>query len=129
ATLSNLLTGRQVVRIHLMRRTIHLVTAADALAWRARHEDMLRQRVIGVYRRELDGVDVDKLAAVARALLADGTPRTRGELYAAFADRWPAVPRQALVELLTSAVPLVQAPPRGLWRATDGVRHVLLSAW
>jgi hypothetical protein len=129
ATLSELLEGRQVVRIHLMRRTVHLVTAADVLAWRARHEDMLRQRVIGVYRRELDGVDVAKLAAVARAILADGEPRTRGELAAALAERWPDVPRQALVELVTAAVPVAQAPPRGLWRTKAPVRHVLLSAW
>ncbi|MEV0697826.1 crosslink repair DNA glycosylase YcaQ family protein, partial [Saccharopolyspora sp. NPDC050389] len=33
AALSDLLTGRGVVRIHLMRRTVHLVTAEDALSW------------------------------------------------------------------------------------------------
>ncbi|MYZ39419.1 crosslink repair DNA glycosylase YcaQ family protein, partial [Streptomyces sp. MnatMP-M17] len=43
--LSDLLAGRSVVRTHLMRRTVHLVTADDALAWRARHGTMLRQRV------------------------------------------------------------------------------------
>ena len=37
AALSDLLTGRSVVRTHLMRRTVHLLTAEDALAWRARH--------------------------------------------------------------------------------------------
>src|SRR5918996_2232030 len=41
AALDALLTGRSVVRTHLMRRTVHLVTAADALAWRARHDTML----------------------------------------------------------------------------------------
>lgn len=57
AELSGLLTGRHVVRTHLMRRTVHLVTSDDVVAWRARHDGMLRQRVLGVYRRELDGVD------------------------------------------------------------------------
>ncbi|WP_174552072.1 DNA glycosylase AlkZ-like family protein, partial [Nocardia sienata] len=33
AILDALLTTRRVVRTHLMRRTVHLVTAADALAW------------------------------------------------------------------------------------------------
>ena len=33
AVLSDLLSGRSVVRTHLMRRTVHLVTADDALAW------------------------------------------------------------------------------------------------
>jgi hypothetical protein len=34
AVLSDLLTRRSVVRTHLMRRTVHLLTADDALAWR-----------------------------------------------------------------------------------------------
>ncbi|MFE4513392.1 DNA glycosylase AlkZ-like family protein [Kitasatospora sp. NPDC056783] len=32
ADLDDLVSGRQVVRTHLMRRTVHLVTATDALA-------------------------------------------------------------------------------------------------
>lgn len=44
AELSALLVDRQLVRTVLMRRTIHLVTATDALAWRARHAALLRQR-------------------------------------------------------------------------------------
>ena len=47
AALSDLLVDRRVVRTHLMRRTVHLVTAEDALAWRSRHGAMLRQRVLG----------------------------------------------------------------------------------
>ena len=50
AELSALLVERRVVRTHLMRRTVHLVTADDALAWRSRHDAMLLQRLLGVYR-------------------------------------------------------------------------------
>ena len=63
-----------------MRRTVHLLTADDVLAWRARHDAMLRQRVLGTYRRELAGVDLDELAAAGRAVLADGEPRSMTEL-------------------------------------------------
>ncbi|WP_161266126.1 crosslink repair DNA glycosylase YcaQ family protein, partial [Streptomyces sp. SID2119] len=87
--LDDLLTGRHVVRTHLMRRTVHLVTAEDVLAWRARHNAMLRQRVLGVYRRELAGVDLDELAAAGRTVLADGEPRSMPQLARAVADRWP----------------------------------------
>src|ERR1700754_4616386 len=80
AVLSELLTGRRVVRTHLMRRTMHLLTAEDALAWRARHDAMLRQRVLGTYSRELAGVDLDELAAAGRTVLADGEPRSMTEL-------------------------------------------------
>jgi hypothetical protein len=130
ATLSDLLTGRGVVRTHLMRRTVHLLTAADVLAWRARYDTMLRQRVLGTYRRELDGVDLDELAAAGRAVLADGEPRSMTELARAVADRWPAPGPRPLGEMLIAAlIPVVQLPPRGLWRTRAGVRNARLSSW
>lgn len=130
AALSGLLTGRNVVRTHLMRRTVHLVTADDALAWRSRHDAMLRQRVLGTYRRELDGVDLDELAAAGRSVMADGEPRSMTELARALAGRWPAPGLRPLGEMLVAAlVPMAQLPPRGLWRTKAGVRNVPLSAW
>jgi hypothetical protein len=130
AALDDLVTGRQVVRTHLMRRTVHLVTADDALAWRARHEPMLRQRVLGVYRREFEGVDLDELTAAARVVLADGQPRTMPELGRALAARWPAAGPRALGEMAVAAlVPMVQLPPRGLWREKAGARTALLESW
>ncbi|MFD0141017.1 MULTISPECIES: winged helix DNA-binding domain-containing protein [unclassified Streptomyces] len=128
--LDDALTGRLVVRTHLMRRTVHLVTADDALAWRARHDTMLRQRVLATYRRELAGLDVDEVAAAGRAVMADGEPRTMAELVQAVGDRRPTPPRRALGELLVaSLIPMVQLPPRGLWRAKGGVRNVPLATW
>ncbi|MFB6394875.1 winged helix DNA-binding domain-containing protein [Polymorphospora lycopeni] len=130
ADLSELLTGRRVVRVHLMRRTVHLVTAQDALAWRARHAAMLRQQVLGVYRRELDGIDLDELAAAGRAVLADGEPRSMAEVVRVLAGRWPTPGHRALGEMVVAAlVPVAQMPPRGLWRTKAGVRNVLLSSW
>jgi hypothetical protein len=130
ADLSDLLTGRRVVRTHLMRRTVHLLTAEDVLAWRGRHDTMLRQRVLGTYRRELAGVDLDELAAAGRAVMADGEPRSMAELARALADRWPAAGTRPLGEVLVAALlPMAQLPPRGLWRAKGGVRNVLLADW
>ncbi|MFH8347864.1 winged helix DNA-binding domain-containing protein [Streptomyces sp. NPDC018045] len=130
AELSDLLTGRHVVRTHLMRRTVHLVTADDALAWRGRHDAMLRQRVLGTYRRELEGVDLGELAAAGRAVLADGAPRSMSELARAVAGRWPDAGPRPLGEMLVAAlIPMVQLPPRGLWRTKAGVRNVPLASW
>ncbi|RKR92948.1 winged helix DNA-binding protein [Micromonospora pisi] len=130
AVLSDLMTRRGVVRTHLMRRTVHLLTADDAVAWRARHDSMLRQRVLGTYRRELAGVDLDELAAAGRAVMADAAPRSMTELARALAVRWPEPGPRALGEMLVAAlIPMVQLPPRGLWRTRAGVRNVLLSSW
>jgi Winged helix DNA-binding domain len=46
------------------------------------------------------------------------------------ASRWPEPGLRALGEMLVAAlVPVVQLPPRGLWRTKAGVRNVLLSSW
>ncbi|WP_371525324.1 winged helix DNA-binding domain-containing protein [Streptomyces sp. NBC_01283] len=129
AELSDHLVQRRVVRTHLMRRTVHLVTADDALAWRARHDAMLRQRVFGVYRSELDGTDLEELAAAGRAVLADGEPRSMTQLARELAERWPGPGARALGEMLMAVVPMVQLPPRGLWRTKAGVRNVPLASW
>ncbi|MFD6260496.1 winged helix DNA-binding domain-containing protein [Micromonospora chalcea] len=129
AVLSDLLVRRRLVRTHLMRRTVHLLAADDVLAWRSRHDAMLRQRVLGVYRGEFDGVDLDELAAAAREVLADGEPRTNAEIVSVLAARWPDPDRRALGEIVLALVPAVQAPPRGLWRTTAGVRTVALAGW
>ncbi|GAA3491507.1 winged helix DNA-binding domain-containing protein [Streptomyces cremeus] len=130
ARLDGLLTERQVVRTHLMRRTVHLVTADDALAWRSRHDAMLQQKVLAAYRRELAGIDLAELAAAGREVMADGRPRTLAELSRALVDRWPEPGVRPLGELLVSAlVPMAQLPPRGLWRTRAGVRNLPLSLW
>ncbi|MFJ1746459.1 winged helix DNA-binding domain-containing protein [Streptomyces sp. NPDC088116] len=130
AQLDDALTGRTVVRTHLMRRTVHLVTADDALAWRARHDTMLRRRVLGTYRRELAGIDLDEVAAAGRAVMADQRPRTMSELVQALEDRWPGPPRRALGELLVAAlIPMAQLPPRGLWHRSAGVRNLPMATW
>lgn len=127
AVLDDLLIRRGVVRTHLMRRTVHLLAADDVRGWRARHDAMLRQKVLGTYRGELAGVDLDELAAAGRALMTDGEARSAADMVRVLATRWPAPGRRALGEMLVAAlVPVAQTPPRGLWRTKAGVRNVLL---
>ncbi|MFY1634548.1 DNA glycosylase AlkZ-like family protein [Solwaraspora sp. WMMB335] len=113
-----------------MRRTVHLLTAADAVAWRPRHDAMLRQRALAGYRRELAGVDLDALAAAGRAVPADGEPRTMTGLARALPDPWRQLEPRALGEVLVAAlIPMVQLPPRGLWRTAGGARYRPLARW
>lgn len=130
ADLDALVVGRDVVRTHLMRCTVHVVTSADMLAWRARHDAMLRGRMLGIFRAELEGVDLVEFADVARAFLSDGEPRTMGELAQVLHARWPAARPRAHAELaIACLVPVAQTPPRGLWRVKAGVQVALLSSW
>ncbi|MET7403406.1 winged helix DNA-binding domain-containing protein [Dactylosporangium sp. NPDC005572] len=130
AELSRLLEQRAVVRLHLMRRTVHLVTAGDAWDWRPRHQALLRQRILGVYGRDLAGLDLDELAAQARALLSDGRPRSLGDVGRELAGRHPDRAPRVLGEAVVAAlVPAVQLPPRGTWGSTAGARYLTLSQW
>ncbi|GAA2716202.1 winged helix DNA-binding domain-containing protein [Actinoplanes palleronii] len=130
AELSRLLEDRAAVRMHLMRRTVHLVTADDAVAWRPRHQSLLRQKAVGVYRTDLAAVDLDELTARAQELMADGQPRSLGEVGRALAEHWPATRPRVLGEVAVAAlVPSVQLPPRGTWRSSAGARYLPLSTW
>ena len=106
---------RRAVRIALMRGTIHLVTAGDALALRP-----LVQPVFDATSGELDpcpaarGMDLGALAAPARACrraAAHDDASSAELLHARWPDRDAAIARLRHRNLL----PLVQVPPRGLW--------------
>jgi hypothetical protein len=128
--LSGLLTDREVVRIVVMRGTIHLVTAADALVLRplmqpvltvelARHRD---------FAPPLRGVDLTAVFDAARALLAE-RPHTGAQLRTALGARFPDLDPAALVYACRCLLPLVQVPPRGLWRRSGHVALTTTDAW
>jgi Winged helix DNA-binding domain len=125
---SRALEERRLVRTLMMRRTLHLMTAEDCLALRPLHQPMLTQRMRSVLRTRLPGVDEAELAA-AGAPLFDERPRTLSEVGRAVQCRWPQAAPRDLGDALSSLVPLVQVPPRGLWRATGPARHTTISAW
>ncbi|MCO8271820.1 winged helix DNA-binding domain-containing protein [Actinoplanes sp. TRM 88003] len=128
AELVELLESRQVVRTLLMRRTIHLVTAEDCLELRELHQPMLEARVRAVLRRDLEGVDLGELAAAGLPHFAR-TPSLLSEVGRAVGERWPEVPARVLGDALSSYVPLVQVPPRGVWGKSAPARNTTIEAW
>jgi hypothetical protein len=126
--LARLITGRQVVRIALMRGTIHLVSARDCLTLRPLIQPVLDRALAATFGRQLAGVETQALAAAGRAL-ADQAPRTFGELGALLAPRWPGHPPAALAQGVRGLVPLVQVPPRAVWGAAGQARHVPAESW
>jgi hypothetical protein len=128
AELVALLEQRDAVRTALMRRTLHLMTSRDALALRPLHQPMLVQRMLSTLRRRLTDVDLDQLAELARPLFAE-EPRGVTEVARLLADRWPEVPPPDLGNALSSLLPLVQVPPRGLWRKNGAARQTTIDSW
>jgi Winged helix DNA-binding domain len=132
AELSELIAGRGAVRAQLMRSTIHLVTARDALALHGLTAPVLA-RTFGGQAQFLRamvaaGVDLEEVVAAGRELIAEA-PRTRAELAAALGPRWPQVAPATLAQAVTFHSALVQVPPRGLWRESGAPRWALTEAW
>jgi hypothetical protein len=125
--LDEALLGKRVVRTLLMRRTIHLVTADDALALRPHHQAMLVQRSTTL-RAAVD-VDLDEVADLARAVV-DGEPATLRAVGQAVAERWPALASPQLGDAVVTLVPFVQLPPRGTWAGPQlPSRNATMEQW
>jgi hypothetical protein len=73
--LSDLTENRRAVRLHLMRNTVHLASARDALEWRALFSPLLASEYAAHFRGSIEGVDLDSLLDEATRLLGE-RPRT-----------------------------------------------------
>ena len=112
--LATLITDRSVVRIALMRGTIHLVSARDCLPLRRLLQPVIERGMRGAFGKQLAGVDPAELAAAGRRLV-EAEPMTFAQLGQALAAQWPDHPPAALAQGVRTYVPLVQVPPRAVW--------------
>ena len=119
--LSALLEDRTLVRFFTMRGTVHVLTAADALQLRGWVQPSLdRVSSSNQLSRPAKHLSTDALETVVRPLLADG-PRTHDDIARALALSFPDTPTTAVKQVTRERLPLVQVPPRGLWKRSGGV--------
>ncbi|MFE2428214.1 winged helix DNA-binding domain-containing protein [Streptomyces sp. NPDC059373] len=126
--LAALVRSREVVRVVLMRGTIHLVTAQDCLALRPVLDAALERALNGTFGRRLDGLDLAEVAALGRRLV-EKEALTWGRLGVLLAERWPDRDPFALANAVRNLVPLVQVPPRGLWGESGQATHTTAESW
>jgi hypothetical protein len=124
--LARLLEDRQVVRIAVMRSTIHLVTADDCLTLRPLMQPVLDAELARY--RDLRGVDVDAVLGFARELVAE-RPLSGGELRAALTERFPQHDAADLAYACRNLLAFVQVPPRGVWGKRSQVRSTTAESW
>ena len=118
ADLAGLLERRAAIRTHVMRTTVHLVTARDGALLRPLMQPVLdRSFASSPWAKKLPGVDLDAVAAAGRELLA-GAVLTRAQLGERLAERFPGQDPASLAHAVTIRVPAVQVPPRGIWGAS-----------
>jgi hypothetical protein len=114
--LVDLMYARTAVRLSLMRGTIHLVTADDALGIypllrEVRQRNLLSNQIIAPLR---ETVDLDALASAGRRLLT-ASPLGGSELGEALALDFPSHEPAALSRAVRDLLAGVQVPPRGIW--------------
>jgi len=126
--LAGLITSREVVRIALMRGTIHLVSARDCLPLRRLVQPVIERGMRSAFGKQLAGVDPAALAAAGRALVT-AEPLTFSALGQELARQWPQHPPAALAQGVRAYVPLVQVPPRAVWGQAGQSRHTSAEHW
>ncbi|MFC0113451.1 winged helix DNA-binding domain-containing protein [Kibdelosporangium aridum] len=126
--LSDMLKNREVVRMALMRSTIHLVTSRDSLAVRPLIQGVIERMTMGTYGKNLVGLDQKDLIDEGRKLL-DEKPMSFTELGKRMGERWPDRDEHSLAYAVRAWVPLVQIPPRGLWGGSGQAVHSTVETW
>jgi len=114
--LSDLIAERRAVRaVAMLRTTIHLFSARDALSIRRILQPVLeRAWRYSPFSRNLADLDLDVVVAAGLEHLA-AEPQTASEIGRRLRERWPGHDALSLGYALRYLVPLVQPPPRGLW--------------
>lgn len=125
--LSTAMEDRAVVRIVTLRSTIHTHTADDALTLRPLVQGA-RDRELNNFRKGLAGVDLDRLAVIARELV-EAEPRTMKQLREELLVHWPDADPFALSVAARCRLPLVQVTPRGLWGRSGQVALTTAEHW
>jgi hypothetical protein len=121
--LSDLLEARGLVRMLTLRGTVHVLTPEDALRLRGWVQPSLdRVSASNQGSRPARHLTTPELDAVVRPFLSDG-PRPLAEIGAHLADAFPGIPEPALRHVVRERLPLLQAPPRGLWKRSGSVTY------
>ena len=126
--LGRLLIDREVVRLTLMRATVHLVTVRDALRLRPLLTTVIERNHNGAFGRRMGGADLGELEAAVRELLAEG-PLGARELGRRLLERGIGGDVEAIGNATRVHVPLVQVPPRGVWGVGGHARYGTIESW
>jgi hypothetical protein len=105
----------RLVRSVLMRATQRLVTATDFGLYRPAVAPLLRRVHRNVWGARTAGIDLDRLVADARDLLAGGKVLPRPELGRLLTERHPGATHTALGWSLQYLEPIVHPAPSGTW--------------
>ncbi|MEV7277231.1 winged helix DNA-binding domain-containing protein [Streptomyces sp. NPDC093111] len=126
--LSEVMESRAVARIVSLRSTVHTHTARDAVILRRLVQAGAIDRELRMFRKGLDGVDLDRLTELATAYVEE-EPRTPKDLRSHLLEVWPDADPLAITIAARCLLLMVQVTPRGLWRRSGQVSLTTVRAW
>ncbi|GGH80476.1 hypothetical protein JOD43_002388 [Pullulanibacillus pueri] len=126
--LSHLIQEKKVVRLSLMRATLHLVSSQDSLSLRPLVQSVHEKALKSAFSKDLKDLDLQAVAESGCALV-ETNPMTLGELGKQLNKQWPAVHPAALAAVIRTYVPLIQLPPRGLWGKSGQAVYTSSEKW
>ncbi len=123
--LTKALEQRRAVQASLMRVTIHIVSAGDYPIFAAGIRDHSRKWWLGIQRHQLEGVDMEDVAALLRRHLAEG-PKRQADLVKLIEDEgWPRMAWSGAGLWLD----MVRVPPSGTWERRRADLYGLAEQW
>jgi hypothetical protein len=127
--LSGLLEKRALVRFLTMRGTVHVLTPDDALSLRGWTQPALdRVSASSAQNKPAAHLTNSTVEAAVREILAGGV-LPLAEIGSRLAQVFPDVPEAVLRHVTRERAPLLQAPPRGLWKRSGGVVYAFADDW
>ncbi len=128
--LSELVRTRRVVRISLMRNTIHLVTTRDARRLKPLFQPLHERGYLhgSPWGKAMREANLGELMKAGEEIMGEH-PRTIAELRKQLAKRFPDHDTEALAYGVRYMVPLVFTTPRGIWGAGGQVTLTTVEAW
>jgi hypothetical protein len=125
--LLQLVEKRQAVRATMMRATLHLMSTADYVAFRATLQPLLTAGMRAIARGRGATIDADAVAAEASAFFAKA--HTFEEARQHLVKRFPSVNDRALGYAARMLVPLVMVPTDAAWGFPSISHFTSAPAW
>jgi hypothetical protein len=124
------LEDRSLVRMTLMRGTIHLVTRMDALRLQPKFRELLEKAPLrpGFFFGATAGMNIEEIRSAAASVFSRGPLKT-SEIREWARANWPDRDPGAIAQAAYYLLPILQTPPRGKWKQNNRPQWALTESW
>jgi hypothetical protein len=125
--LASAIEKHDVVKVTLMRATLHLVSAADYLHFRSTFSPVLEDAAESITKKRAP-IDQERVLKVAREFIAE-KPRTFAEISAMLSAEMPDSDVGAMRYTVRTHIPMVQMPVAAGWSYPSTPAFTLADEW